>query len=114
MGHTCKKLTSDSNVRKLLTKYNDYLDKTLDKTLDKSIDTSIVKEVKDDYLSKYAFLRVLNYLPPNPYKVKGSVESIGALMLYFNMRYIEIDPSLGTINRFHTSEDYPHNPLYVK
>jgi hypothetical protein len=97
-------LTTDRNIKKLISKY----DKPK-KTADKKKTRSQIEESKE--MEKFGFLKKLTYRPPKPPKTVGYLEKMGTFVINFNKRYVEIDPIIGSFRRFKTIQDYPNNPV---
>lgn len=58
----------------------------------------------------FPFLKNIEFMPPKPPKAIGYVEKIGNLLPIYRMRYLEVDPFVGTIKRYKSVRDYPRNP----
>lgn len=95
-------LTTDRNIRKLINKF--------DKPKTK------IKKEKNGYnreedIGKYSILKGIEFIPPRPPKALGYIEKMGKFIFNYHSRYLEIDPSVGSLRRFKKIEDYPNNPV---
>jgi hypothetical protein len=89
----------------LIAKYDNHLNITLNKSND-NINLTRDENTRDSIIGS------LSYKPPLPYKATGNVESMGAFILYFRDRFVELDPLIGSIRRFKNINDFPNNPRY--
>ena len=93
-------LTTDKNIKKIINKYDKPApSKKRDKS-QKTLD-----------LSKYSILRSIEYTPPKPPKAQGYIEKMGKFIINFHLRFIEVDPIVGSFRRYKTKADYPSNPV---
>jgi hypothetical protein len=59
---------------------------------------------------KFNFYKQIPYRPPIPPKAVGFVEKMGNFIINYYSRYIEIDPTIGSLRRFKKLNDYPNDP----
>jgi hypothetical protein len=98
-GNLAISLTTDKNIKKIINKY----DKPAPRKRDKS--------GKDLDFTRYGIYKPIEYTPPKPAKVKGYVEKMGKFIINFSVRFIEVDPIVGSLRRYKSQSDYPSNPM---
>ena len=59
---------------------------------------------------KFSFHKQIPYRPPVPPKAIGFVEKMGNFVINYHSRFLEIDPTVGSLRRFKRIEDYPNDP----
>lgn len=89
-------LTTDKNIKKLINKFTNPHKKISNKRLQNR---------------ELTFIKNLSFVPPRPPRITGKVEKMGNLALKYNLRFIEIDPIVGSLRRFKNFKDFPNNPL---
>ena len=92
----------DSTIKKLLSK--------LLINSSKLSSTSSSQTNSSTFGKDFPFLKNIEFMPPKPPKAIGYVEKIGNLLPIYRMRYLEVDPFVGTIKRYKSVRDYPRNP----
>ena len=92
----------DSTMKKLLSK--------LLINSSKLSSTSSSQTNSSTFGKDFPFLKNIEFMPPKPPKAIGYVEKIGNLLPIYRMRYLEVDPFVGTIKRYKSVRDYPRNP----
>ena len=93
---------NDSTIKKLLSK--------LLINTSKLSSTSSSQTNSSTFGKDFPFLKNIEFMPPKPPKAIGYVEKIGNLLPIYRMRYLEVDPFVGTIKRYKSVRDYPRNP----
>lgn len=97
-------MTTDKNIKKLLHKFDKH-----QKNAERKEKSIVNKQTKES--DKFSFLKLFDFTPPRPPKAMGFVEKMGIIGIFFNSRFIEVDPIIGTFKRYKTSKDYPSNPM---
>lgn len=92
----------DSTIKKLLSK--------LLINSSKLSSTSSSQTNSSTFGKDFPFLKNIEFMPPKPPKAIGYVEKIGNLLPIYRMRYLEVEPFVGTIKRYKSVRDYPRNP----
>ncbi len=62
-------------------------------------------------MAKYSILKCIEYTPPKPPRALGYIDKMGGFIINFNLRFIEIDPIVGSFRRYLCRADYPLNPM---
>ena len=77
--------------------------------INRKYDKPLIEYIVDSAKS-LEVLKNIEFMPPKPPKAIGYVEKIGNLLPIYRMRYLEVDPFVGTIKRYKSVRDYPRNP----
>ena len=71
------------------------------------------KQLSNFSTSEFELISSLNFQPPIPNILHGTVEKMSSYFVTYNERFIEFDPKTGYYRRFECKTDYPNRPIEV-